>query len=113
MSTPAKLIGLQLWIDRDALARGVADLHGGDVGEFCRVLAEDTGLLVQRDADGSVCGATFEGDNMTAALDDFCEEFAPYIRAGSFIELELEDDGTRARWEFDGTECHATETPPG
>jgi hypothetical protein len=51
MSTPAKLIGLQLWIDHDALAR--------------------------------------------------------------FIELELEDDGTRARWEFDGTECHATETPPG
>jgi hypothetical protein len=111
MSTPAKLIGLQLWIERDALARGVDDLHGGDVEGFIRMLADEAGLGLLRDDAGNVCGASFEHDNMTAALDDFCTDFAPYVRAGSFIELELEDDGTRCRWEFDGAECVGTETP--
>ena len=111
MSTPANLIGLKLWIDRDALARGVDDLHGGDVDGFCRMLADEAGLVLQRDDQGTVTGASFEHENMTAALDDFCTDFAPYVRAGSFIELELEDDGTRCRWEFDGAECHGTETP--
>ena len=108
---PARLVGLKLWIDRAALARGVEDLHGGDVAGFCRMLADEAGLALQLDDDGNVCGASFEHDSMTAALDDFCTDFAPYIRAGSFIELELEDDGTRCRWEFDGSECVGTETP--
>jgi hypothetical protein len=112
MSTPATLIGLQIKIDRDALARGVEDLHGGDIAGFIRMLADETGLVLRLDDAGNVTGATFEHENMTAALDDFCEDFAPYIRAGSFIELELEDDGVRCRWEFDGSECKATETPP-
>jgi hypothetical protein len=111
MSTPAKLIALQLWIDRDALARGVEDLHGGNVESFRQMIADEAGLVLNLDEDGNVCGASFEHDNMTAALDDFCSDFAPYVRAGSFIELELEDDGTRARWAFDGRECVGTETP--
>jgi hypothetical protein len=110
MSTPARLIELKLWMSRDALARGVDDLHGGDVAGFRQMLADETGLVLVLDDDGNVTGATFEHDDMTAALDDFCADFAPYVRAGSFIELELEDDGTHCRWEFDGSECSATTT---
>jgi hypothetical protein len=102
------LVGANLYIDRDALPAIATKCGQSDVAALHAWLAERGGLTLELDDEGNVTGVTLE-DNMTAALDDFCEAAGPFARAGSFIELETED-ATRCRWSFDGSECTATET---
>jgi hypothetical protein len=108
MSTPATLVGANLWIEHDALPKIASACDKADVAALHAWLLDRGGIALELDAAGNVTGLTVE-DNLTAALDDFCEAAGPFARAGSFVELETED-GTRCRWSFDGSSCTATET---
>ncbi len=108
MSTPATLVGANLWIDRDELPRIATACGKPDVPALHAWLADGGGVALELDAEGNVTGMTLE-DNMTDALDEFCEAAGPFARSGSFIELETKD-GTRCGWSFDGSSCTATET---
>lgn len=50
---------------------------------------------------GKVEGILFDGDRMSDDIPIFLKEIAPFVKAGSYIEMEGEDGGIW-RWVFDG-----------
>lgn len=51
------------------------------------------------DIEGNICGLEFEGEKL-GDDEQFFQTIAPWVRDGSFIEMEGED-GTIWRWTFD------------
>lgn len=55
------------------------------------------------DADGNIIDLIFQGEKAGDDIELF-KAIAPYVQAGSFIEMQGED-GTLWRWHFDGADC--------
>jgi hypothetical protein len=56
------------------------------------------------DKEGNIINVEYEGGKL-GEDEEIWGVFAPFIRSGSFIEMEGED-GECWRWVFDGKECH-------
>ncbi len=69
------------------------------------------GFVLSRDRRGQVDGVAFVEDSVArkfGELGTLWARLAPFIQAGSFIELDVRSPGEgleRHRWEFDGRAC--------
>ena len=63
----------------------------------------DWAYPVEEDDAGNIVAITFEAEKL-GDEDRFFDAIAPFVRAGSYIEM-LGEDGTRWRWVFDGRTC--------
>ena len=53
---------------------------------------------------GDIYGTMFNGEKYTGSEITFLNAIAPYVREGSYIEMQGEE-GERWKWYFDGKEC--------
>ena len=56
------------------------------------------------DDEGDIYSTTFNGEKYTGSEITFLNAIAPYVREGSYIEMQGEE-GERWKWYFDGMEC--------
>ncbi|NVB84362.1 MAG: hypothetical protein HOV81_38655 [Kofleriaceae bacterium] len=98
------LIKAEFRIDRPALERAAA-AHGNEsVDEMLEFAEQESGICFDVDSTGNVVSATIENEiDMPSEFERVCEQLAPYVRKGSFLELEIE--GGHSRLEFDGEGC--------
>lgn len=98
------MIKAEFRIDRGALKRAAAAAKNDSVAELREFAAQESGMDFELDASGNVVGATVDDSvDMPPDFEAVCEQLAPYVRKGSFPELEIE--GGVSRMEFDGESC--------
>ena len=56
------------------------------------------------DDEGDIYSTTFNGEKYTGSEITFLNAIAPYVREGSYIEMQGEE-GERWKWFFDGKTC--------
>ena len=66
-------------------------------------ILEETAWETKRDHEGNIIGITFWGHNLLNDFQTF-KKIAPFVKNGSYIEMEGEDD-TRWRWVFENRDC--------
>ena len=60
---------------------------------------EAKGYIAELDDDGNIIDLEFHGDKLAYDEDQMFQAVAPYVKSGSYIEMDGED-GSRWRWKF-------------